>query len=77
MIPEFIKEKVMIVFKVDDMSCNHCVNAITDAVREADRDAKVTIDLAARRVAIEPVAARSEVLHAAIEEAGFTPVLQG
>jgi copper chaperone len=66
----------MIVLKVDDMSCNHCVNAISGAVREADRDAKVQIDLAARRVTIEPAAAAPAVLRAAIEEAGYTPILQ-
>ena len=33
-------------FRVDDMTCGHCVSTITRAIRGADRDAKVTIDLA-------------------------------
>ncbi|MFZ5548733.1 MAG: heavy-metal-associated domain-containing protein [Pseudomonadota bacterium] len=64
----------MIAFDVQDMSCGHCVNAITQAVRAADAGAQVEIDLVAHRVRIEPAAASGEALAAAIREAGYTPV---
>jgi copper chaperone len=63
-----------IVFKVDDMTCGHCVAVITQAVKEADHAARVVVDLAARRVEIEPKAAQVEELRKAIAEAGYTPV---
>ena len=63
----------MIEFKVDDMSCGHCVAAITKAVKEVDANGKVDVDLAARRVRIESTHAARE-FSAALEEAGYTPV---
>ncbi|MGB5102110.1 MAG: cation transporter [Steroidobacteraceae bacterium] len=33
-------------FKVDKMSCNHCVHAVTNAIRELDPQAGVEVDLA-------------------------------
>ena len=36
----------MIAFEVNDMSCAHCVNTITRAVKAADKDAEVNVDLA-------------------------------
>jgi copper chaperone len=63
----------MISFEVNDMSCAHCVGAITRAVHAADRDAEVQIDLAAHRVTIRPAAADASALSAAIREAGYTP----
>jgi copper chaperone len=64
----------MITFQVDDISCGHCVAAITRAVKEADRDAQVRVDLDAHRVSIEPGAADAQALAEAIREAGYTPV---
>jgi copper chaperone len=64
----------MITFQVDDMSCAHCVAAITRAVKEADHDAQVQVDLGAHRVSIEPAAADAQALADAIREAGYTPV---
>ena len=64
----------MVTFEVKDMTCGHCVSAITQAVKSADRDAKVEVDLAAKRVAIEPVHAGVQALREAIEDAGYTPV---
>jgi copper chaperone len=60
-------------FKVDDMSCGHCVATITKAVKEVDPQGTVQVDLAARRVRIES-ARPVEAFRAAIEEAGYTPV---
>jgi copper chaperone len=64
----------MITFQVDDMSCGHCVAAITRAVKEADRDAQVQIDLSTHRVSIEAAQADAAALADAIREAGYTPV---
>ncbi len=64
----------MITFEVQDMSCGHCVGAITQAVQAAAPGAQVHVDLASHRVEIEPAGASREVLAAAIEDAGYTPV---
>ncbi len=64
----------MITFQVDDMSCGHCVAAITRAVKETDGEAQVQVDLDAHRVRIEPAAADANALADAIREAGYTPV---
>jgi len=64
----------MISFEVSDMTCGHCVSTVTKAVKAADRDAKVQIDLATHRVQIEPASAGIEELADAIKEAGYTPV---
>ena len=64
----------MIAFEVNDMTCGHCVSTITKAVKAADQDAQVEIDLATHRVQIEPAAASTEELADAIKEAGYSPV---
>lgn len=64
----------MIAFEVKDMTCGHCVGAITKALHAADRDAQVRIDLGSHRVDIEPAKADATVLIDAIRQAGFTPV---
>lgn len=64
----------MIAFEVSDMSCGHCVSTITKALQSADKDAKVTIDLARHLVMIEPAAADADQLREAIAEAGYSPV---
>mgnify|MGYP003948714579 CR=1 FL=1 len=64
----------MIAFEVNDMSCGHCVGAITRALKSVDPDAQVQIDLAARRVQVQPSSADAEALAEAIKEAGYSPV---
>ena len=66
----------MIEFRVDDMTCGHCVAAITKAVREVDAKGRVDVDLAGKRVRIDSAHGAAEFT-AAIEEAGYTPVLAG
>ena len=65
----------MIAFEVNDMTCGHCIKAITDAVKAADSRAEVHIDLARHRVEIEPASADAAALASVIREAGYTPVL--
>jgi len=64
----------MIHFQVQDMSCNHCVGAISQALKAADPDAQVTIDLARHLVSVVPARADMPVLQSAIAKAGYTPV---
>ena len=59
-------------FHLPDMSCGHCVAAITQAVQAADAQARVEIDLAARTARVDSTLPR-EALTAALAEAGFTP----
>nr|WP_316639744.1 heavy-metal-associated domain-containing protein [uncultured Roseateles sp.] len=66
---------MMITFEVNDMSCGHCVGAITKALQAADAGARVQIDLATHRVQVEPAAADAAQLGEAITEAGYTPVV--
>ena len=61
----------MIQFNVEGMSCQHCVAAITNAIREHDAAAQVQVDLATGRVVVES-AQPVDVLKAAIDEAGYT-----
>lgn len=56
---------------VDNMSCLHCVNAITKAINDIDPKAKVTIDLAKHEVDIEGGTISQEAAIAAINEAGY------
>lgn len=61
-------------FIVSDMTCNHCVQTITQAVRAVLPDVTVQADLAAHRVTVEP-AADPAALAAAIAEAGYDVAL--
>lgn len=60
----------MIRLSIPDMSCGHCVEAVTQAVRKADPDATLNIDLGDRIAAIE-TRTPPETLAAAIEQAGY------
>ncbi|MCB5191759.1 heavy-metal-associated domain-containing protein [Methylobacillus arboreus] len=59
-------------FKVNDMSCNHCVQSITKAAFAIDPQAVVNVDLAAKTVSIESSTDAAAFRHA-ISEAGYTP----
>ncbi|HEX7909073.1 MAG TPA: cation transporter [Paraburkholderia sp.] len=58
-------------FQVEGMSCQHCVAAVTNAIREHDETARVAVDLASGRVAVDS-AQSVEALKAAIDDAGYT-----
>lgn len=58
-------------FQVEGMSCQHCVAAVTNAIREHDDTARVEVDLASGRVAVDS-AQSAETLKAAIDDAGYT-----
>jgi copper chaperone len=63
----------MLAFEVKDMTCGHCVSAITRAVEAADPGARVQVDLVAHRVQIDPVSSGRARLAEAISAAGYTP----
>jgi len=67
----------MIAFDVPDMTCGHCVGTIQSALKRADPQAKVRIDLATHRVEVDPAQADAQALRAAIEDAGYSPVPAG
>jgi copper chaperone len=62
----------MLNFDIPNMSCGHCVRAITEAVHAVDPLAKVQADLAQHRVAVDSRVAR-EALVAQLVEAGYAP----
>lgn len=57
--------------QVEGMSCQHCVAAVTNAIREHDEAAQVQVDLASGRVVVESTQT-ADALKAAIDEAGYT-----
>lgn len=60
----------MIEFKVEGMSCQHCVGAVTKAIRTLDAGAHVDVDLEAGSVRVQSQE-KADRLSAAIEEAGY------
>lgn len=57
-------------YKVEGMSCQHCVRAITQAVQQLDPNAAVTVDLPRHKVVVD-TSADSAAVVAAIEEEGY------
>lgn len=64
----------MQVFQVNDMTCGHCVGAITRAVHSVDANAKVEVNLGRHEVSVDETSANAAALSAAITEASYTPV---
>lgn len=62
----------MIEFNIPQMSCGHCVKAVTEAVQEVDAQAKVDVNLASKKVNIESGASRDKLVQA-LGEAGYPP----
>jgi copper chaperone len=61
----------MIEFQVEGMSCQHCVAAVTKAVKAIDADARVQVELQSGRVLVESTGDARQ-LGDAIAEAGYT-----
>ena len=55
---------------VEDMTCGHCAATVEKAVKAADPQAKVAVNLEAKTASIES-GIGSDVLIAAIEDAGY------
>lgn len=63
----------MHIFNLPDMSCGHCVAAVTQALQAADAQARVQVDLATRTAQVDSALAR-EPLAQALREAGYPPL---
>jgi copper chaperone len=59
-------------FTLPDMSCGHCVAAITEALKAADAQARIEIDREARTAQVDSALPR-EALAATLTEAGYPP----
>ena len=57
-------------FQVQGMSCGHCVNAVTQAVRSVDPQAEVKVDLARGQVQVQSGQDPAAITRA-IEEEGY------
>lgn len=62
----------MIEFEIKDMSCGHCVGAVTRAVKTLDAQADIKIDLGSKTMTVESAQSR-ESLAAALTDAGYPP----
>jgi copper chaperone len=63
-----------VTYRVDGMSCQHCVNAITAEVGTVPGVAQVVVDLEAGTVAIDGEGLDDAAIRAAIDEAGYETV---
>ncbi len=59
---------------VDNMTCQRCARAITEAVREADPAASIIVDVRAQCVTVVADVSSSEIVRT-IAEAGYTPII--
>ncbi|APX22382.1 MAG: copper chaperone [Rhodobacteraceae bacterium] len=62
----------MSTYKVEDMSCGHCVSTIETAVSKADPSAQATCDLSSKTVEITGAKDEAAVVQA-VREAGYEP----
>ena len=58
------------VFKVEGMSCGHCVGAVTNAVKSLDPQAEVKVDLASGKVEVQSQQDAAAIAKA-IEDEGY------
>lgn len=61
----------MQVFNVQGMTCGHCVKAVTQAIKAADEQAQVQVDLALGEVRVQS-ALSAEVIRQAISAQGYS-----
>lgn len=59
-------------FNLPDMTCGHCARAVTEAAREVDPQARVEVDLPAKKAKVESPQPRERFTRA-LAEAGYTP----
>jgi copper chaperone len=57
-------------FQVQGMSCGHCVNAVTQAVKSIDPKAEVQVDLGSGKVQVQSQQDHAAIAKA-IEEEGY------
>lgn len=59
---------------VEGMSCNHCVMAVTNALKEVEGVSNVDVNLDTKKVEVSGNDLVEEVLRDAVEEAGYDVV---
>ena len=59
---------------VEGMSCNHCVMAVTNALKEVEGVSGVNVDLDNKKVEVEEENLVDDKLREAVEEAGYDVV---
>ena len=62
----------MLSFQIPNMTCGHCVRAVTEAVQTADPAATVVADLPTHQVQVQTTAPREAVV-AQLAAAGYQP----
>lgn len=60
----------MLRYQVPDMSCGHCVQAVTQAVKGVDPNADVAADLDTKSVEVVSTA-QGELIRQALRDAGY------
>jgi copper chaperone len=64
------KETAVIELNVNDMTCGHCVSAVTKAVKSVDPRAEVRVDLGSKRVSVASATAADRFI-GALADAGY------
>lgn len=59
-------------FRLPDMSCGHCVGAVTKAVRSIDPASAVSVDLPSKMVRINSTASAARLAEV-LTDAGYAP----
>ena len=59
-------------YKIDGMTCAHCVRAVTDAITSADPAATVTVDLERGEARVSGGTAAPERIVRAVTDEGYT-----
>lgn len=62
----------MLTFQIPNLSCGHCVRAVTEAIHEIDPQARVQADLATRQVQVQ-TSASAEAVVAALTAVDYAP----
>jgi copper chaperone len=62
----------MLELTLPTMTCGHCVASVTKAIKQADPQALVEIDLSTHRVSVQTKESR-EAIESAVVEAGYVP----
>jgi Cu+-exporting ATPase len=74
--PQLQGAHTMYELTVEDMSCGHCVGRVTKSVQAVDKEAKVSVDLATKKVKIDSTADLDTIAQA-IDAAGYPVTARG
>ncbi|KAA8708449.1 heavy-metal-associated domain-containing protein [Pseudomonas cannabina] len=58
----------MQLFNVQGMTCGHCVRVVTEAIKHADADAEVQVELASKQVKVQSSLAPEQIIGLISEE---------